>query len=308
MKLGKRGQSVLHYHFIVFIFGFTSILGALISIEALPLVWYRMLIASIVLGFFLLFNKKKTFLIAARHWWSLFLAGFLIALHWGAFFQAIKMVGISPTLAMLSSGALMTAVLEPLFYQRKFLLYELVFGLMALGGMLIIFNASPNDWIGMFVALAATFLGVLFTLVNGKLIENNSSTAITFYEMTIGFFIISIYFLLSETMYKDFFVISSSDGLWLFLLGTVCTAYAITGAIAVMRELNPFTIMLIINMEPLYGILLALMIFGESELMSTGFYLGLIIILLAIISNSIIKFRDRFAQKKQMGQQSATGK
>ncbi|MEK9603368.1 MAG: EamA family transporter, partial [Flavobacteriaceae bacterium] len=213
------------------------------------------------------------------------------------FFKAIKMVGISPTLAMLSSGALMTAVLEPIVYKRKFLLYELVFGVMALSGMILIFNATPEDWTGMFLALIATFLGVLFTLINGKLIQQNSSTLITFYQMMIGFVFISLYLLFTGAFEPVFFTISAHDFLWLLILGTVCTAYAITGAIAVMRELNPFTIMLIINMEPLYGIVLALVIFGESELMNTEFYLGLTIILTAIFSNSIVKFRNRLSQK-----------
>lgn len=293
----KGISNLIHYHFIVFVFGFTSILGALISIEALDLVWYRMLIASLFLGFFLLLFKKRRFKVPRSQHLSLLTAGFLIAVHWVVFFKAIKMVGISPTLAMLSSGALMTAILEPIVYKRKFLLYELIFGIMALSGMILIFNATPEDWKGMFLALIATFLGVLFTLINGKLIQQNSSTIITFYQMLIGFVFISMYLLFTGTFEPVFFSISTHDFLWLLILGTVCTAYAITGAIAVMKELNPFTIMLIINMEPLYGIVLALVIFGESELMNTEFYLGLTIILTAIFSNSIVKFRNRLSQK-----------
>ena len=194
---------------------------------------------------------------------------------------------------MLSSGAIMTAVLEPFYYKRKFLMYELICGVIALVGMILIFNSSPKDWWGMIVALLATFLGVLFTLVNGKLINKNSPTGITFYEMFIGFFIITLYLISFEFNNYDFISISLFDWIWLTLLGTFCTAYAITGSIAVMKELNPFTIMLVINMEPIYGIILALIIFGEDELMNARFYLGLLIILIAIISNSLIKFQNR---------------
>ena len=238
--------------------------------------------------FYIFFNKQKielnnTFL------YNLVAAGFLIAAHWVSFFYAIKMVGVSPTLAMLSSGALMTAILEPIFYKRKIFFYEVFFGGITLIGMLIIFKTSPDDWLGMLVALIATVLGVFFTLINGFLIKDNSSVIITLGEMIVGVGFISLFLLFEGGFDVSFFKINTSDFLYLIILGTVCTAYAITFSIEVMKQLNPFTIMLIINMEPIYGIFLALMIFGESELMSSGFYIGLLIILGAIISNSFIK-------------------
>ena len=298
MRIGRRTKSLIHYHFIVFIFGFTSILGALISIDALYLVWLRMFIAAVSLGFFIVSTNRKAFLIQSKNRLQIFIAGFLISLHWITFFKAIKMIGISPTLAMLSSGALMTAILEPFFYKRKFLIYEFLCGVIALVGMIIIFYSSPKDWWGMIVALLATFLGVLFTLINGKLINKNSPSAITFYEMFIGFLLISVYLISFELSNYDFISITLFDWIWLTLLGTLCTAYAITGSVAVMKELNPYTIMLVINMEPIYGIILALIIFGEDELMNARFYLGLVIILFAIISNSLIKFQNHNFKNK----------
>lgn len=286
--LSKRAQSVLHFHFIVFIFGFTSILGVLIDKDAVSLVWYRMLMASLFLTV-LLFFKKKKFEFNYNLLYMLVAAGFLIAAHWLSFFYAIKMVGVSPTLAMLSSGALITAVLEPVFYNRKILFSEILFGGITMIGMFIIFKTSPEDWLGMFVALIATVLGVFFTLINGVLIKDNASVIITLGEMTIGVGFISLYVLLSGGFDTSFFTITTSDFLYLIILGSVCTAYAITFSIQVMKQLNPFTIMLIINMEPIYGIILALFIFGDDELMSSGFYIGLSIILFAIISNSILK-------------------
>ncbi len=286
--LSKRAQSVLHFHVIVFIFGFTSILGVLIDKDAVSLVWYRMLMASLFLTV-LLFFKKKKFEFNYNLLYMLVAAGLLIAAHWLSFFYAIKMVGVSPTLAMLSSGALITAVLEPVFYNRKILFSEILFGGITMIGMFIIFKTSPEDWLGMFVALIATVLGVFFTLINGVLIKDNASVIITLGEMTIGVGFISLYVLLSGGFDTSFFTITTSDFLYLIILGSVCTAYAITFSIQVMKQLNPFTIMLIINMEPIYGIILALFIFGDDELMSSGFYIGLSIILFAIISNSILK-------------------
>ena len=287
--LNNRAKSILHFHFIVFIFGFTSILGVLIEKEAIALVWYRMLIASVFLTLFIFFFNKKKFELSYNLLYKLVAAGFLIAAHWVSFFYAIKMVGVSPTLAMLSSGALMTAILEPVFYKRKILFYEVLFGGITMIGMFVIFKTSPDDWLGMLVALIATVLGVLFTLINGLLIKENSSVIITLGEMITGVGFISLFLLFGGGFDVSFFTITTSDFLFLMLLGTVCTAYAITFSIEVMKQLNPFTIMLIINMEPIYGILLALLIFGESELMSSGFYIGLLIILFAIVSNSIVK-------------------
>lgn len=287
--LNNRAKSILHFHFIVFIFGFTSILGVLIEKEAIALVWYRMLIASVFLTLFIFFFNKKKFEFSYNLLYKLVAAGFLIAAHWVSFFYAIKMVGVSPTLAMLSSGALMTAILEPVFYKRKILFYEVLFGGITMIGMFVIFKTSPDDWLGMLVALIATVLGVFFTLINGLLIKENSSVIITLGEMITGVGFISLFLLFGGGFDVSFFTITTSDFLFLMLLGTVCTAYAITFSIEVMKQLNPFTIMLIINMEPIYGILLALLIFGESELMSSGFYIGLLIILFAIVSNSILK-------------------
>ena len=287
--INKRAKSILHFHFIVFIFGFTSILGVLIDKEAIALVWYRMLIAAFFLILFIFFFNKQKIEFNNTFLYNLVAAGFLIAAHWVSFFYAIKMVGVSPTLAMLSSGALMTAILEPIFYKRKIFFYEVFFGGITLIGMLIIFKTSPDDWLGMLVALIATVLGVFFTLINGFLIKDNSSVIITLGEMIVGVGFISLFLLFEGGFDVSFFKINTSDFLYLIILGTVCTAYAITFSIEVMKQLNPFTIMLIINMEPIYGIFLALMIFGESELMSSGFYIGLLIILGAIISNSIIK-------------------
>ena len=287
--LNNRAKSILHFHLIVFIFGFTSILGVLIEKEAIALVWYRMLIASVFLTLFIFFFNRKKFEFSYNLLYKLVAAGFLIAAHWVSFFYAIKMVGVSPTLAMLSSGALMTAILEPVFYKRKILFYEVLFGGITMIGMFVIFKTSPDDWLGMLVALIATVLGVFFTLINGLLIKENSSVIITLGEMITGVGFISLFLLFGGGFDVSFFTITTSDFLFLMLLGTVCTAYAITFSIEVMKQLNPFTIMLIINMEPIYGILLALLIFGESELMSSGFYIGLLIILFAIVSNSIVK-------------------
>lgn len=292
----NRFRSVIHFHFIVFIFGFTSIIGALISWDAITIVWYRMIFASIILLIFMLFTNSGITKINSKKIPSLTLAGFLIASHWIAFFKSVKLVGVSPTLAMLSTGAIITAFLEPIFYKRKILIYEIIFGTIAMIGTLIIFKSTPEDFFGMSVALLATVLGVFYTLINGKLINEYSATILNFYEMTIGALFISTYMFYSGEFNKFFFQFSVNDFLWILILSSICTAYAITKSISLIKVLNPYSIMLILNMEPIYGIILALVIFGQNELMNLNFYLGLVLIMIAILSNFIYKSR-RASQK-----------
>lgn len=287
----NRFRSVIHFHFIVFIFGFTSIIGALISWDAITIVWYRMIFASIILLIFMLFTNSGITKINSKKTPSLTLAGFLIASHWIAFFKSVKLVGVSPTLAMLSTGAIITAFLEPIFYKRKILIYEIIFGTIAMIGTLIIFKSTPEDFFGMSVALLATVLGVFYTLINGKLINEYSATILNFYEMTIGALFISTYMFYSGEFNKFFFQFSVNDFLWILILSSICTAYAITKSISLIKVLNPYSIMLILNMEPIYGIILALVIFGQNELMNLNFYLGLVLIMIAILSNFIYKSR-----------------
>lgn len=288
-------QQYLQLHFIVFIWGFTAILGELISIEALPLVWYRMLLAS---GFMLLFIwfKKISLTISPRLFLILFCAGSIIALHWITFFAAIKVSNVSITLALMSTGAFFTSILEPIFYRRKVVGYEVIFGLFVIAGLYLIFKVENGYLEGILYALLSAFLASAFSLINGKLVQQYSPSVISFYEVFSGVLVISVYLLIisftgtaKEGFSIQFFQLSASDWWYLLVLASVCTAYAFIGAVKVMKYLSPYTVMLTINMEPVYGILLAFMIFGEKEKMNTGFYLGALIILSTVIINGILK-------------------
>lgn len=181
-------KSYLNLHLIVFIWGFTAILGALITIPADDLVWYRMLFASGFLGLFLL-TKKKSFRIPIRGLLQLVFVGLLIALHWIFFFQAIHISNVSITLSVFSLGAFFASLLEPIFYGRKVLWYEVFFGLIIIAGLSLILQVESGYINGVFFALASIILGVLFTLMNGKLITKHDPSVITFYEFLSGFFL-----------------------------------------------------------------------------------------------------------------------
>jgi len=287
-----RQKSLFQFHFIVFLFGFTSILGALVTLPAIPIVAWRMGIASAIIGLYLALRNPEKFKIPKQHWPLLFAGGLMIAIHWITFFHAIKIAGVSLTLSMMATGAFLTALLEPLFYKKKIVLYELLFGAMALLGLGLIFQAEFDQLWGMVVALISAVLSVLFTLINGKLTHRLPARSVSFYELLIGFLAVMLYILINPQLQLGSLSVEVSDFALLFILGSICTAYAFIVSVSVMKELSPFTIMIIINLEPVYGILLSLLFFGEKELMSTNFYLGLMVILIAIASNGYFKSRN----------------
>ncbi|GGA87003.1 permease [Flavobacterium palustre] len=287
-----RLKSYLNLHLIVFIWGFTAILGALITMDADVIVWYRMLLASLFLGSYIFFSKKS-FQIAWDALLKLTLVGLLIALHWIFFFHAIHVSNVSITLSVFSLGAFLASLLEPLFYGRKILWYEVFFGLIIIAALSVIMQVEMAYFEGMLFALISITLGVLFTLFNGKLIQKHDSAVITFYEFLAGIFFISGYFIWENKFTVAFFDVSFNNWVLLLVLSSVCTAYAFTASVKVMKQLSPYTVMLTTNLEPVYGIVLAYFIIGEKEKMSVLFYAGAVIIIVTVILNGILKHRRR---------------
>lgn len=287
----------LHLHFIIFIWGFTAVLGALISLEAIPLVWYRMLVATLIIFAFLKFKKEKlNFSLKTLSGFAL--GGVIIALHWLTFFGAIKASNVSVTLAVLSTGAFFASILEPLIYGRKVILYEVLFGLVVVAGLYVIFDVEASYTLGIVLALISAFLSALFSVINGKFVLKHNASAISFYELMFGVLGITIYLAFSGSFTADFFKVSAYDWMYLLILASVCTAYAFIASVHVMKWISPYTVMLSINMEPVYGIILALIILGDSENMSPQFYYGALIILVTVVANGIIKITQERKRRR----------
>ncbi len=285
-------KSYLHLHLIVFIWGFTAILGALISLDALPLVWFRMLFAVGFIGIYIYF-KKLSLRISTKVFLQFIFSGLIIALHWFTFFHAIKISNISITLACLSTGAFFASLLEPILYGKKIVYYEVFFGLLVVAGLYIIFNVEGNYLWGMLTALCSAFLSALFAVINSKLVKKHDATVISFYELSGGVIFFTFLLLITHSFSSNFFMLSAKDFMYLMILSSVCTAYAFIASTSVMKFLSPYTVMLTINLEPIYGIILAVLIFEEKEKMSFEFYTGAFIILLTVILNGIIKYRKK---------------
>ena len=287
--LDDKLKSHLELHLIVFIWGFTAVLGALISIKEATMVWYRMLFAVVFIIIYFIVTKKS-FLIAKAAIFKLVAVGFLIAIHWILFFKAINISNVSITLAMFSVGAFMAALLEPLFYNRKILWYEVLFGLIIIAGLYIIMQVEIQYLDGIICALFSILFGVIFTLLNGKLIQKHDSKIIALYEFLGGFVLVSVYLLFENKFDSSFFDLSMRDFLLILVLASVCSAYAFTASVNVMKKLSPYTVMLTTNLEPVYGIFLAYFIIGGNEKMSVSFYVGSAVILITVILNGVVKY------------------
>jgi drug/metabolite transporter (DMT)-like permease len=289
-------KNYLHLHFIVFVWGFTAVLGKLITIDALPLVWYRMLMASLIIIAYILI-RRFPLRVPLKTLVTLIVAGIVVALHWVTFFMAIKVSNVSIALATMSTGAFFTALIEPFWYGRKMVGYEVVFGLIVMLGLYIMFRVETAYLLGILLALVSSFLSATFSLINGKLTQGQRPSIISFYELGSGVLFLSIYMAFTGSYDQNFFQLSFNDWLLIFILASVCTAYAFIASVKILKYISPYTVMLTINLEPVYGILLGVIILGDSEKMNPLFYVGALLILATVVANGILKNRKKLKKK-----------
>jgi drug/metabolite transporter (DMT)-like permease len=290
--MNKKLLYGIYLHILIFVLAFTGILGKLITVTSSVLVFYRLLFGLVALAGFIFFTKKFVFISDKKDLAKILATGAVIGAHWICFFESIKQSTVSIGLIALSTATLFAAILEPLFFKRKFRFYELLFGILIITGILIVFNYEPGYSSGLIIGIFAAFFGALFTVLNGKFVEKYPASRITLYELFGGFILVSIYSFLNSNSLADFYL-TPGDLTWLLFLGIVCTAIAFVGSIEVMKEISPFTVTLSFNLEPVYGIFLALFLFGEEEKMSPQFYLGALLILGTIFTNAWIKGKNK---------------
>ncbi|ADY52399.1 protein of unknown function DUF6 transmembrane [Pseudopedobacter saltans DSM 12145] len=287
MKLKISNDLILH--FTVMIWGFTAILGALISIGETHLVWYRVLLAA--LSLYIYFKiKKVNFKVSRQSFLKIFATGGIVGLHWILFFGSIKASTVSVGIVCLSSLTLFTAILEPLFKAKSISFMEILVGILIIFGIYTIFKFETQYKTGIIMGISSAFCASIFSIINSKLIKNNSAPVITFYEMLGAFFWISVYLIITRGFNNEI-IPNTKDIIYLLILSTICTSFAYVLGVHVMKELSAFKVALVTNLEPIYSIILALIIFGQSEAMTSGFYIGAIIILTSVFMYPIIKTR-----------------
>jgi len=274
-------KNLLILHFTVFIWGFTGILGKLITVTAVNLVWYRVIIALVTLFLYFVISKQY-FKVNQSTFLKLFFTGALVGGHWILFFHAIKVSTVSVTLVCLSSITLFTAILEPIINKKPISRMEILSGILIISGIVLIFKFETHYTKGIILALSSALAASLFSIVNSRQAKTKlKASIIGFYELLGAFVWITLYMLATNTV-TDIPVPKMADMGYLLLLGTICTSLAYVAGVSVMSELSAFKVALITNLEPVYGIIMAFLFFGDMHTMSTGFWIGAAIILSTI--------------------------
>jgi drug/metabolite transporter (DMT)-like permease len=288
VKPSNKNLYILHAT--VVIWGFTGILGALISIDAVQMVWYRVLIASASLFLYFIFTKTSL-KVTRKQFLQYFFTGSIVALHWVLFFHAIKVSTVSVTLVCLSSFTLFTAILEPLIKKQAVEKADVFIGLVIILGIYLIFKFESQYTLGIIFGLSAALASSLFSIINSTFIQKSEAKIIGFYEMAGAFFWVTLYRVFDQSLATESFNLSLLDWACLIILGTVCTALAYVAGVSVMRTLSAFRVALITNLEPVYGIILAFLFFGKQEAMTFGFYMGAVLILGSVFLYPVYKKR-----------------
>jgi len=273
-------KNLLILHFTVFIWGFTSILGELISIAAVQLVWYRVVIATVSLFLYFKFNKTS-FKISRENILQLLATGGLVGAHWIMFFASIKLATVSVTLVCLSSMTLFTAIFEPLINKKRISKLEIIAGVFIIIGILMIFKFESHYTKGIILGLLSAMFASLFSIINSRKVKTINAPVIALYELSGAFIWISLYLLITQGFGKSM-ILKNTDIGYLLILGTICTSLAYVAGVSVMREFSAFKVALITNLEPVYGIILTFIFFGDMRKLTPGFWAGAVVILSTI--------------------------
>lgn len=287
-RLQPTTQAYLQLHLSVFLWGATGVLGQSIQLSEGVLVFYRLLIVSISLYVYLRF-KNSSLRVSKSQLKQLFIAGSVLMFHWLFFYGAIKYSNVSITLSLLSTAGLFSIAIDALFYGKKINYADLGFGILAVLGVFFIFYTDENNFeIGIILALLAALLSALFNILNKDLVVALSSGVVSFYEMSLSAILLFLilpfylYFFQHNVWFPSF-----SDWIYLFILAIFCTHFTLILSFNALRYLTPFTLNLSINLEPVYGIALAFVIFRENEFLNSGFFMGSALIILSVIFQAI---------------------
>jgi drug/metabolite transporter (DMT)-like permease len=285
-------RDYLHLHFIVLIWGFTAILGKLLEpLSPLSVVLYRTFLAVIGMGAVLWYQHRNGPAIgpvSALDRWRLLGIGALIAIHWMAFFGAARLANVSVCLAGMATSSLWASVLEPLVLRRRVRAIEVVMGAVVMAGLYLIFRFEFDKVAGLLVAVFSAMLAALFTIFNSQFTHRYEALVISTHEMAGAFLasipLVGLYMAFFAQPNETFWPETGGQWGWLLVLAWVCTVYAYTAGIQLLRKFSAYLAILTVNLEPVYGIILAVLIFGNTERMTTGFYLGTLVILVAVIA------------------------
>ena len=286
-------KAFIQLHVAVFLAGFTAILGKLITLNEGLLTSYRMFLSALILGLYLFF-KKELRILSLKNTLQLFGIGTIISLHWVLFYGSIKYSNVSVAVTCLSTIGFFTSLFDPLIRRRRIDLVEVSLGLLVVAGIYLIFNFYPQYKTGIIFGIISAMLASLFPIINKQILNDFSPNTVTLYEMAGGFvalcFILPIYLHFFPATY---FIPTPSDFWWLLVLAGLCTVYAFNLSLQALKHISAFTTNLTYNFEPIYSIILAFIIFKENQFLGVGFYMGFVLILLAITLQMMRVYQDK---------------
>jgi drug/metabolite transporter (DMT)-like permease len=289
MSSANTKRAYIELHAAVFLFGFTGVLGDVISLEATMLVWHRMWMTAIMMFVYVWFigRWKRLYLGETIKITAVSLA---IVIHWILFYASIKLASVSVAMICLSSITLFTALLEPIILKKPFSKIELLFSILVIVGVYFMAEDQKNHIVGIFVGLASAFFSALFTVLNKQLVSRYDSRLLSLYELGAGFILLTLLLPVTEFFIPvTSYIPTQDDWFYLFLLSFFCTVVAFNLSLSSLRFLSPFTVNLAINLEPVYGIALAFVLLKEYRELGVGFYVGAFFILSAVLAEIIWK-------------------
>lgn len=291
-------KAYLQMHFAIFLWGFTGILGKAIQLSEGAIVWYRLLLTCFSLFVFFGLSKKLVPL-KRNELFKIGTVGILVTIHWILFYAAIKVSNVSITLSCLATTALWTAMLEPVIFKNKKLnVTELLFGGLVILGIYLIFHFQQLYFWGIIIALGSAFVGAVFTIFNKNLLNKYAAETVVLYELVAGFLFMSLLMPFYLQLFPQTTLIPGSlDWIYLLILSVICTALAFTISLHALKQVSAFTMNLSVNLEPIYSIILAIILFNEDEMLNPGFYGGTSIILLSVFAHSFISYRKARSER-----------
>ena len=278
-------RALLQLHIFVFLAGLTGSLGFLIKLNGLVLVFYRILITVIVLWALALFRKNKhQYNLKTKL--SLLGTGAIIALHWVCFYQSIKLANVSIALVCFSSTSLFSSFLEPLWKHAKIQFQEILIGSLSLLGIFLIFHFDTQFRTGIIVGLFSALFAAIFSIINKRFTSHIDVQTIQSFEMTGG-----LLFLLPFIVFYAFnigfnpvgLLPTSMDWFWLSILAIACTVWSTHLMLSSLKHISAFTLNVTLNLEPVYGIILAFILFKEQKQLGLSFYAGIVCIIISVI-------------------------
>ncbi|AEW00679.1 hypothetical protein A4D02_12040 [Niastella koreensis] len=286
-------KAFLQLHMAVFLAGFTGVLGRLITLNEALLVWYRLLITVLVLWVICLL-KRSGRPISLAGIARITGVGIIVALHWVTFYASIKYANVSVALVCFSAIGFFTTILEPLITRKPFNQTELLLGLLVVAGIYLIFQFDPQYKTGIIIGLISALLCSLFTVFNQLLVKRYKPETVTLYQLSGGFFFLTLLL----PFYLKFvpaghLIPTLADAGWLLVLALFCTVWAFNLAMNALKKISAFTVNLTYNLEPLYGIALAFLIYREDKYLSSSFYIGLFLILLSVVLQTWLVYKSR---------------